>query len=53
MLIYKRRWKSIPVCAIDLGNEGRPWFLNLSSWPRVFEQLFCIYREVCANYRRS
>ena len=23
------------------------------SWPRVFEQLFCIYREVCANYRRS
>ena len=26
---------------------------NLYSWPRVFEQLFCIYREVCANYRRS
>ena len=22
-------------------------------WPRVFEQLFCIYREVCAKYRRS
>jgi alpha-1,6-mannosyltransferase len=21
------------------------------SWPRVFERLFCIYREVCANYR--
>jgi alpha-1,6-mannosyltransferase len=21
-------------------------------WPRVFEQLFCIYREVCAKYRR-
>jgi alpha-1,6-mannosyltransferase len=21
------------------------------SWPRVFDQLFCIYREVCANYR--
>jgi alpha-1,6-mannosyltransferase len=20
------------------------------SWPRVFERLFCIYREVCANY---
>ena len=20
------------------------------SWPNVFEQLFCIYREVCANY---
>jgi alpha-1,6-mannosyltransferase len=26
---------------------------SLYSWPRVFEQLFCIYREVCANYRRS
>jgi alpha-1,6-mannosyltransferase len=26
---------------------------NLYSWPRVFEQLFCIYREVCAKYRRS
>ena len=25
---------------------------NLYSWPRVFEHLFCIYREVCANYRR-
>jgi len=25
---------------------------NLYSWPRVFEELFCIYREVCANYRR-
>jgi alpha-1,6-mannosyltransferase len=21
-------------------------------WPRVFERLFCIYREACANYRR-
>ncbi|PZR77229.1 MAG: glycosyltransferase family 1 protein [Chthoniobacterales bacterium] len=21
-------------------------------WPNVFERLFCIYREVCANYRR-
>ena len=20
-------------------------------WPRVFERLFCIYREVCANYK--
>jgi alpha-1,6-mannosyltransferase len=20
------------------------------SWPHVFERLFCIYREVCANY---
>lgn len=23
------------------------------SWRQVFAQLFCIYREVCANYRRS
>jgi alpha-1,6-mannosyltransferase len=21
------------------------------AWPRVFERLFCIYREVCANYK--
>ena len=25
---------------------------TLYSWPRVFEELFCIYREVRANYRR-
>ena len=23
------------------------------SWPQVFDEQFCIYREVCANYRRS
>jgi len=23
------------------------------SWPRVFDRLFCIYREVCANYTGS
>jgi alpha-1,6-mannosyltransferase len=23
------------------------------SWPRVFEGLFCIYREVCANYAQT
>jgi alpha-1,6-mannosyltransferase len=23
------------------------------SWPRVFERLFCIYREVCANYAQT
>ena len=22
------------------------------AWPRVFERLFCIYRQVCANYKR-
>jgi alpha-1,6-mannosyltransferase len=25
---------------------------RMYSWPRVFEELFCIYREVRANYRR-
>ena len=23
------------------------------SWPQVFDELFCIYRDVCARYRRS
>jgi alpha-1,6-mannosyltransferase len=23
------------------------------AWPAVFDRLFCIYREVCANYRHS
>jgi alpha-1,6-mannosyltransferase len=23
------------------------------AWPAVFDRLFCIYREVCANYRRT
>ena len=26
---------------------------SLYSWEKVFEQLFCIYAEVCRNYRRS
>ena len=26
---------------------------RLYSWPSVFEQLFCIYREVCANYQTT
>jgi alpha-1,6-mannosyltransferase len=36
-----------------LGSGAAEAAGNLYSWPRVFEQLFCIYREVCANYRRS
>jgi len=24
---------------------------RLHAWPQVFERLFCIYREVCANYK--
>ncbi len=35
------------------GGAAADTAANLYSWPRVFEQLFCIYREVCANYRRS
>ncbi len=26
---------------------------DLYSWPRVFDELFCIYRQVCTNYRES
>ena len=25
---------------------------SLYSWPRVFDELFCIYREVRSKYRR-
>ncbi|MEY2525879.1 MAG: alpha,6-mannosyltransferase [Verrucomicrobiota bacterium] len=36
-----------------LGGNASIAAEALHSWPRVFEQLFCIYREVCARYRRS
>ena len=36
-----------------LGEAAAAVAGHFYSWPRVFEQLFCIYREVCANYRRS
>ena len=36
-----------------LGESAARAAKNLYSWPRVFEELFCIYRETCANYRRS
>ncbi len=36
-----------------LGESAARTAENLYSWPRVFEELFCIYREVWANYRRS
>jgi alpha-1,6-mannosyltransferase len=32
----------------DLAAKGAAEY----SWPRVFERLFCIYREVCSNYPR-
>jgi alpha-1,6-mannosyltransferase len=34
-----------------LGKEAAERLAQLHSWPRVFERLFCIYREVCANYK--
>ena len=33
----------------DASRQAGEWY----AWPTVFDQLFCIYREVCANYRRS
>jgi alpha-1,6-mannosyltransferase len=36
-----------------LGDDAARAAENLYSWPHVFEELFCIYRETCANYRRS
>jgi alpha-1,6-mannosyltransferase len=34
-----------------LGKETAERAAQLHAWPRVFERLFCIYREVCANYK--
>lgn len=36
-----------------LGEHAAHLTEKLYSWPRVFEELFCIYRETCANYRGS
>lgn len=36
-----------------LGKNAARAAEDLYSWPRVFDELFCIYREVRANYRRS
>ena len=34
-----------------LGSGASQTAGELYAWPRVFERLFCIYREVCANYK--
>ena len=34
-----------------VGRSAAQTAEQLYSWDRVFEQLFCIYREVCANYK--
>ena len=36
----------------SLGRKAARVAQNLYSWPRVFEELFCIYREVRSEYRR-
>ena len=38
---------------VTLGMSAAQTAENLYSWPRVFEELFCIYREVRSRYRRS
>ena len=35
-----------------LGKTAAGATERMYSWPRVFDELFCIYREVRANYRR-
>ena len=34
-----------------LGESAAAEAARSHAWPRVFERLFCIYRQVCANYR--
>jgi alpha-1,6-mannosyltransferase len=36
---------------VTLGQAAAARAAAEYSWPRVFERLLCIYREVCANYR--
>jgi alpha-1,6-mannosyltransferase len=33
------------------GTEAAEQAARLHAWPKVFERLFCIYREVCADYK--
>ncbi len=36
-----------------LGQSAAHEAAERHAWPRVFERLFSVYREVCANYRRG
>ena len=36
----------------ELGQAAASMAEREYAWPRVFERLFCIYREVCAEYKR-
>jgi alpha-1,6-mannosyltransferase len=35
-----------------MGNVAAQAVAEVYSWPRVFEGLFCIYRDVCTQYRK-
>jgi alpha-1,6-mannosyltransferase len=41
---------NLPILAGSTAAEAAG---SAYSWSRVFEQLFCIYREVCARYRKN
>jgi alpha-1,6-mannosyltransferase len=34
-----------------MGKQAAEQAARLHAWPKVFERLFCIYREVCAHYK--
>jgi alpha-1,6-mannosyltransferase len=36
---------------MELGSSAAQRAASEYAWPRVFERLFCIYREVCAQYK--
>jgi alpha-1,6-mannosyltransferase len=36
-----------------MGRNAARAVRNVYSWPRVFDELFCIYRELRSEYRRS
>ena len=36
-----------------LGRTAADLVAERYAWPRVFDRLFCIYREVCENYKRA
>jgi alpha-1,6-mannosyltransferase len=36
-----------------LGKKAAAVVARRHAWPRIFDRLFCIYREVCANYNRN
>jgi alpha-1,6-mannosyltransferase len=36
----------------ELGRAAAERAAREYAWPRIFERLFCIYREVCAQYKR-